>query len=161
MKALILNGPNQPFDLTEVPDPVPGPGEAVAKVLACGSGLTIQHVKAGRMAANFPLIIGHEIAGEIVEIGPGVSNVKVGDGVTSYYYINCGYCKWCLSGYEPLCENTGGNVGRECDGGYAEYIKLPAHLFLKFPDGIDYKAHPAEMGVSMDALATPYKVLKR
>ena len=161
MKALILNGPNQPFELSEVPDPIPGPGEAVAKVFACGSGLTIQHVKAGRMAANFPLIIGHEIAGEIVEIGPGVSNVKRGDGVTSYYYINCGYCKWCLSGYEPLCENTGGNVGRECDGGYAEYIKLPAHLFLKFPDGIDYKAHPAEMGVSMDALATPYKVLKR
>ena len=161
MKALVLNSSNQPFDYTDVPDPVAGPGEAVAKVYACGSGLTIQHVKAGRMPADFPRIIGHEIAAEIVEVGSGVSSLKIGDGVTSYYYINCGHCRWCLSGYEPLCENSGGNVGRECDGGYAEYIKLPAHLFVKFPDGINYKKYPAEMGVAMDALATPYKVLRR
>jgi len=161
MKALVLSGPKQPFEITEVPDPIVGAGEAIAKVFACGSGLTIQHVKAGRMSADFPRIIGHEIAGEIVEVGAGVSGLAVGDGVTSYYYINCGHCRWCLSGYEPLCENCLGNVGRECDGGYAEYIKLPAHLFVKFPKGIDYKKHPAEMGVAMDALATPYKVLKR
>ncbi|MGY9016028.1 MAG: alcohol dehydrogenase catalytic domain-containing protein, partial [Rhodospirillales bacterium] len=54
-----------------------------------------------------------------------------------------------------------GYVGRECDGGYAEYIKLPAHNFLKFPEGLDYKANPAEIGVVMDAIATPYKVLRR
>lgn len=161
MKALLLSGPNEPFDLTEVPDPTVGPGEAVARVYACGSGLTIQHVKAGRMPANFPRIIGHEIAGEIVEIGLGVTDLKVGDGVTSYYYINCGHCRWCLSGNEPLCENSGGNVGRDCDGGYAQFIKLPSHLFLKFPEGIDFKTHPAEMGVAMDALTTPYKVLRR
>ena len=62
---------------------------------------------------------------------------------------------------EPLCTNTGGNVGLECDGGYAEYIKLPAHIFIKYPEGLDYKKHPAEMGVITDALATPYKVLRR
>ena len=161
MRALVLKGPNQPFNLMDIPDPVAGPGEAVAKVYACGAGLTIQHVKAGRMTAEFPLIIGHEIAAEIVEIGQGVSSLKIGDGVTSYYYINCGHCRRCLTGFEPLCENSGGNVGRDCDGGYAEYIKLPAHLFVKFPDGIDYQNHPAEMGVAMDALATPYKVLRR
>ena len=161
MKALVLNGPDQPFEITEIPDPIAGPGEAIAKVFACGSGLTIQHVKAGRMSADFPRIIGHEISAEIVEVGSGVSGLKIGDGVTSYYYINCGHCRWCLSGFEPLCENCLGNVGRECDGGYAEYIKLPAHLFVKFPDAIDYRNHPAEMGVTMDALTTPYKVLKR
>ena len=48
-----------------------------------------------------------------------------------------------------------------CDGGYAEYIKLPAHIFIKLPAGLDYKAHPAEIGVVTDALATPYKVLSR
>lgn len=160
MKALVLHGPNKPFELASVPDPVAGPGEAVARVLACGAGLTIQHVKAGRIAAEFPRIIGHEITGEIADIGPGVRNLAVGDPVTAYYYLNCGYCYWCLANLEPLCENTGGNVGITCDGGYAEYIKLPSHIFIKLPDTLDYKAHPAEVGVVTDALATPYKVLQ-
>lgn len=150
-----------PFEMVEVPDPVPGPGEAVARVFACGSGLTIQHIKAGRIAAAFPLIIGHEITGEIVEVGAGVSALAVGDAVTAYYYLNCGYCRWCLTNLEPLCENSGGNVGRNCNGGYAQYIKLPSHIFIKLPGTLDHKAHPAEIGVITDALATPYKVLRR
>ena len=77
-----------PFELIERPDPVAGPGEAVARVLTCGSGLTIQHAKAGRRHIPFPRIIGHEIAGEIVEIGPGVTGLSVGDGVTAYFYLN-------------------------------------------------------------------------
>jgi D-arabinose 1-dehydrogenase-like Zn-dependent alcohol dehydrogenase len=145
----------------EVPDPSAGPGEAVARVLACGAGLTIQHIKAGRIKADFPRIIGHEITGEIVEVGAGVRGLAVGDGVTTYYYLNCGHCRWCLANLEPLCLNTGGNVGRNCDGGYAHYVKLPAHMFIKLPQGLDYKAHPAEIGVINDALATPYKVLRR
>lgn len=161
MKAMVLKGPNTPFVLAQVPDPVAGPGEAVARVLACGSGLTIQHIKAGRIAAGFPRIIGHEITGEIVATGAGVKGLAVGDAVTAYYYLNCGHCRWCLWSLEPLCTNSGGNVGRNCDGGYAEYIKLPAHIFIKLPEDLDYKAHPAEIGVITDALATPYKVLKR
>ena len=161
MKALVLRGPNTAFELTRVPDPVAGPGEAVARVLTCGAGLTIQHVKAGRAPAKFPLIIGHEITGEIVSLGAGVDNLAVGDGVTAYFYRFCGHCRWCLANLEPLCENTGGYVGRDCDGGYAEYIKLPARLLLKLPEGLDWRAHPAEIGVVTDALATPYKVLGR
>ena len=161
MKAMVLKGPNTPFELMNVPDPVAGPGEAVARVLACGAGLTIQHIKAGRIAADFPRIIGHEITGEIVEAGAGVRGLAVGDAVTAYYYLNCGHCRWCLASLEPLCENSGGNVGKNCDGGYAQYIKLPAHIFIKLPAGLDYKAHPAEIGVITDALATPYKVLNR
>jgi D-arabinose 1-dehydrogenase-like Zn-dependent alcohol dehydrogenase len=161
MKALVLKGPDQPFELAELPDPVAGPGEAVARVLACGSGLTIQHIKAGRIGARFPIVIGHEITAEIVQVGAGVTAVREGDAVTSYYYLNCGHCRWCYANLEPLCENSGGNVGITCNGGYAEYIKLPAHLFIKFPPGLDYRAHPAECGVIMDALATPYKVLRR
>ncbi|UCF76349.1 MAG: zinc-binding dehydrogenase [Betaproteobacteria bacterium] len=161
MKAMILKGPKTAFERVDVPDPVAGPGEAVARVLACGSGLTIQHIKAGRIAANFPRIIGHEITGEIVEVGKGASGLSVGDPVTAYYYLSCGHCRWCLAELEPLCENCGGNVGRNCDGGYAEYIKLPAHIFIKLPEGLDYRAHPAEIGVVNDAIATPYKVLRR
>jgi propanol-preferring alcohol dehydrogenase len=161
MKAMVLTGANRPFELMQVPDPVAGPGEAVARVITCGSGLTIQHVKAGRRAARFPRIIGHEITAEIVALGAGVTSLAVGDAVTAYFYLNCGHCRWCLANLEPLCGNSGGNVGIECDGGYAEYIKLPAHIFIKLPDGLDYKAHPAEIGVITDALATPYKVLRR
>jgi D-arabinose 1-dehydrogenase-like Zn-dependent alcohol dehydrogenase len=161
MKAMVLRGPNIPFELVQVPDPVAGPGEAVARVITCGSGLTIQHAKAGRRPIKFPRIIGHEITGEIVDVGAGASGLKIGDGVTSYFYLNCGHCRYCLSQLEPLCEHSGGNVGLECDGGYAEYIKLPAHIFIKYPEGLDYKRHPAEMGVITDALATPYKVLRR
>jgi propanol-preferring alcohol dehydrogenase len=161
MKALVLKGPKRAFELTQVPDPVAGPGEAVARVITCGSGLTIQHVKAGRTPAQFPRIIGHEITGEIVSIGRDVTGLAVGDAVTVYYYLNCGHCRWCLANFEPLCVNTGGNVGVNCDGGYAEYIKLPVHIFIKLPAGLDYKAHPAEIGVISDALTTPYKVLRR
>jgi propanol-preferring alcohol dehydrogenase len=161
MKAMLLRGPNVPFELIDRPDPVAGPGEAVARVLACGSGLTIQHAKAGRRRIPFPRIIGHEIAGQIVEIGPGVTGLSVGDGVTAYFYLNCGHCRWCLANLEPLCTSGGGNVGFNCDGGYAEYIKLPAHIFIKLPEALDYERHPAEIGVITDALATPYKVLRR
>ena len=161
MKAMILRSTNAPFEMADLPDPVAGPGEAVARVLACGAGLTIQHIKAGRIKAQFPRIIGHEITGEIVDLGAGVKSLAVGDPVTAYYYLNCGHCRWCLANLEPLCDHSGGNVGRNCDGGYAQYIKLPAHIFIKLPPGLDHRAHPAEIGVVTDALATPYKVLRR
>ncbi len=161
MKAMVLEAANTPFVMKDVPDPQPGPGEAVARVYACGSGLTIQHVKAGRVAAQFPLIIGHEIAGEIVETGAGVGGLKTGDPVTAYFYLNCGHCRWCLGNKEPLCENSRGVIGRDRDGGYAQYIKLPAHNFIHLPEGLDHKAHAAEIGVITDAIATPYKVLSR
>jgi D-arabinose 1-dehydrogenase-like Zn-dependent alcohol dehydrogenase len=161
MQAMVLQAANTPFVLETLPDPESGPGEAVARVLACGSGLTIQHVKAGRSPIRFPRVIGHEITAEIVETGAGVSHLHVGDPVTAYYYLNCGHCRWCLGNREPLCENLAGNVGKEVDGGYAEYIKLPAQNFLKLPEGLDYKKYPAEIGVITDAIATPYKVRRR
>jgi D-arabinose 1-dehydrogenase-like Zn-dependent alcohol dehydrogenase len=161
MKAMVLNGPNLPFERVDRPDPKAGPGEAVARVITCGAGLTIQHVKAGRRKVQFPRIIGHEITGEIVEVGPGVRGLKVGDPVTTYFYLNCGHCRWCLQNLEPLCENSGGQVGIDCDGAYAEYVKLPERNFIRLPEGLDYKKHPAEIGVVTDALATPYKVLRR
>jgi D-arabinose 1-dehydrogenase-like Zn-dependent alcohol dehydrogenase len=161
MKAMLLRGPNLPFELVQQPDPVAGPGEAVARVLTCGAGLTIQHAKAGRRAIPFPRVIGHEIAGEIVEIGVGVTSLRRGDGVTAYFYLNCGHCRFCLSGFEPLCGNGGGQVGLNCDGGYAEYIKLPAHIFIKLPEALKWREYPAEAGVITDALATPVKVLRR
>ena len=87
MKAMILKAPQTPLVLETVPDPVAGPGEAVARVLACGAGLTIHHARAGRQPIKTPRILGHEITGEIVAVGQGVTELKVGDPVTSDFYL--------------------------------------------------------------------------
>lgn len=161
MRAMVLHAPDTPFVLEERPDPIAGDNEIVAKVLACGSGLTIHHAVRGRTDATFPRVIGHEILGEIAEIGSGVAGFSVGDRVTTHAYITCGYCKWCKADREPLCDNLAGFVGRHVDGGYAEYVKLPARTFIKVPETLDHKKHPAEISVICDAIVTPYKVLKR
>ena len=162
MKAIVLPGPGEPFVMENRPDPEPGPGEAVARVLACGSGLTIQHTRIGRgHTANYPIVIGHEITGEITAVGADVDGLEVGDPVTCFFYLDCGRCKWCLSSRPTLCDSLGGHVGRQIDGGYAEYMKAPARNFIKIPDSLDWKANPAEVGVICDALATPYKVVRR
>lgn len=161
MKAMILKAANTPLALETVPDPVPGPGEAVARVLACGAGLTIHHARAGRLTLKYPRILGHEITGEIVALGAGVTGLKIGDAVTAYFYLTCGHCYWCRVNRETLCENFGGYVGREVDGGYAEYIKLPETSFMRLPRELDWRKHPAEVGVICDAIATPVKVIRR
>lgn len=161
MKAMVLHAPETPFVMEDRRDPIAGEGEIVAKVLACGSGLTIHHAVRGRTDATFPRIIGHEILGEIVEIGSGAAGFSLGDRVTTHAYITCGYCKWCKADREPLCDNLAGFVGRHVDGGYAEYVKLPARTFIKVPETLDHKKHPAEISVICDAIVTPYKVLKR
>jgi alcohol dehydrogenase, propanol-preferring len=161
MKAMLLKGAGRALVLENVADPEPGPGEAVARVLACGAGLTVHHARAGRLKVEYPRILGHEIAGEIVATGDLVTNLKRGDGVTAYFYLTCGECRWCRVNRETLCENFRGYVGREVDGGYAEYIKLPAGAFIRFPDGLDWRRHPAEASVVCDAIATPLKVTRK
>ena len=79
MKAMVLRGPGEPFVEEEYPDPVAGPGEAVAKVLACGAGLTIHHARMGRVPdVTYPLIIGHEITAVITALGEGVEGLQEG-----------------------------------------------------------------------------------
>ena len=161
MKALVLKNANSVFSYQDVPDPSPNKGEAVAKVLACGSGLTIQHVKAGRIKVDFPIILGHEIIAEIVECRGDCGNLKVGMPVTAFFYLTCGYCKWCMINRETLCTNFKGYIGRQINGGYAEYISLPAKNYIPIPESIDYKNEPVETAVICDAIATPLKVMKK
>ncbi len=163
MKAMVLRQKNEPFVLEERPEPKAGPGEVVAKVLACGSGLTIHHARAGRArdTVKYPIVIGHEVLGEVVETGAGVQDFRTGNIVTIHAYMSCGNCRWCRIDRESLCDNLGGFVGRTVDGGYAEFIKLPARSFVHVPDGIDYKKYPAEAAVICDAIATPYKLVRR
>jgi propanol-preferring alcohol dehydrogenase len=146
--------------MEERPDPKAGPGEAVARVFACGAGLTIEHIRAGRAPATFPRVIGHEISAEIVEVGAGVTDLRVGDPVTCYFYNSCGHCRWCRENRQTICQNQGPRVGYQIDGAYAEMIKLPAHHFLKLPQGLDHKTKAPEVAVIVDALATPFKVVR-
>ena len=161
MRAMVLHAVGAAFELEERPIPRPGPEEALIKVRACGAGLTVHHAKVGTSPARLPVIMGHEIAGEVVEIGSAVNGVAVGDQVTPHFYLFCGRCRYCLTMREPLCENTGGYIGRQCDGGYAEYVALPARNLVRIPAELPYEEHPEEVAVICDAIATPYKVNRR
>jgi propanol-preferring alcohol dehydrogenase len=153
MKAMVLEQFGAPLKLKDVPRPKPGPNEALIKVRVCGAGLTVVIMIAtpGRIKA-FPRIPGHEIAGEVVEVGSEVKTIKVGSRVTNHFYLTCGNCRYCRSGRETLCENFRGNVGNGCDGGYAEYCVLPERNLVRIPDGVT----DLEAAVASDAIATPY-----
>lgn len=154
MRAMVLHELGGPLKLEDVPIPEAGHGEALVKVKACGVGYTVSKTRKSR--GIVPRIPGHEVAGEIVEVGEGVKNVQAGDQVTVYYYLTCGKCKYCRTDRETLCLHSGGNVGVHVDGGYAEYMKLPAENFIKLPEDI-----PAvEASIIADAVATPWKVMK-
>ena len=81
--------------------------------------------------------------------------------VTAYFYLTCGHCKWCKINRETLCDNFKGYIGRQINGGYAEYISLPAKNFIPIPLSIKYKENPIETGIISDAIATPLKVIKK
>jgi D-arabinose 1-dehydrogenase-like Zn-dependent alcohol dehydrogenase len=94
MKALLLKELGGPLSLEEVTVPQPLPGEVLVRVQACGLGLTLVWNRNGRggAAGKLPRIIGHEIAGDITQVGHFVSGFKPGDRVNVYYYLTCGNC---------------------------------------------------------------------
>ena len=129
---------------------------------ACGLGLTLVWNRDGRGFGRggeqdkLPRIIGHEVAGDVVDVGPGVDNFKPGNRVIIYYYLTCGDCRWCDIGREDLCDNHAGYVGRQIDGGLAEYMKLPARNLCHIPPEVSY----VDGAVAADAIATPMHVLQ-
>lgn len=162
MRALLLETPGEPMRLTEVPDPRPAAGEVVVAVRACGVGLTLlwttlERYSGGALPSRLPRIIGHEIAGDVIEVGSDVRDVAVGDRVVAYYYLTCGSCRYCAAGRESLCERLAGYIGRQIDGGLAERVALPAHNVRLLPDAVTYE----QGAVATDALATPFHVLHR
>jgi D-arabinose 1-dehydrogenase-like Zn-dependent alcohol dehydrogenase len=152
VKAMVLREPGGPLRLEEVPIPKIGPSEALLRVRATGVGLTVVIMTAvpGRVTA-FPRIPGHEVAGEVVEVGADVATVRIGDRVTYHFYLTCKVCRYCRSGRETLCPAFRGYVGMACDGGYAEYMAIPAVNLCPIPPGVS----DLEAAIAADAIATP------
>ena len=128
MRALVKGAPEPGLDLTEVPDPAPGPDEVVIKVLRTGICGTDLHIASwddwAARTVPTPLVIGHEFAGEVVEIGSSVTKVAVGDLVSGEGHLVCGLCRNCLAGRRHLCARTHG-LGVHRNGAFAEYTVLP------------------------------------
>ncbi|MCC7347708.1 MAG: zinc-binding dehydrogenase [Variibacter sp.] len=160
MKAMVLRAHNTPLELQDVPVPKPGPGDALVKVFACGSGLTLHHAVTGNTPTKLPVIIGHEVVGEVVELGAGARGLAVGDQVTLHGLLFCGHCRFCVTSREPLCEQLAGMVGRQIDGGYAEYMTAPDRNWIKLPPRLLDVCGPAKACVIADAMATPWKVAR-
>ncbi|KJL32686.1 L-threonine 3-dehydrogenase [Microbacterium azadirachtae] len=129
MKALYKDGPHAGLELVDRPDPVAGPDEVVIRVLRtgiCGTDLHIQRWDDwAASAVKAPLIPGHEFYGEVVEVGPLVHDISVGDRVSGEGHIVCGMCRNCRAGRRQMCIRTIG-LGMQRDGAYAEYLTLPA-----------------------------------
>lgn len=153
MKAMVLRGIGEPLRHQDMPMPQVGPADVLVRVRACGIGLTVVNLIAtpGRVT-SYPRIPGHEIAGDVVEVGAAVRTVKAGQRVTNHFYLTCGQCKQCRAGRETLCLNQRGNIGAATDGGYAEYVVLPERNTVPIPDGVSY----VDAAVASDAIATPY-----
>lgn len=131
-------GPVASGPLRRVVDPVPepGPGEVLARVLACGVCRTDLHVVEGDLAVHRPHVVpGHEVVGEVVEIGAGVdSDLAIGDRIgVPWLRYTCGTCRYCRRGAENLCPRSS-YTGWDADGGYAEYVVAPAAYILALPD---------------------------
>jgi D-arabinose 1-dehydrogenase-like Zn-dependent alcohol dehydrogenase len=157
MRAMLLHELGGPVTFKEVDEPRVGPCDAKIRVRAEGMGLTIIIMKATPgLVTRYPRILGHEVAGEVVEIGSEVRNVKVGDRVVCHFYLTCKVCRFCRSGRETLCENWRGYVGMACDGGYAEYMVVPALNLCHLPENIPF----AEASIISDAIATPLHACK-
>ncbi len=150
MKAVRYHGPGVPFRLDEVPLPEPGPGEVRIRVEAAGVCHTELHFESGLLDLGLaPVTMGHEIAGSVDAVGSGVTDRRPGDRVILYYYSGCGACEWCARGEENLCPNPRAELGFISDGGYAEYVVVPARNAVPIPDSLSFAdAAPIGCGVT-------------
>ena len=158
MRALVLEEVGGPLHLRSVPVPEPGPGEVLLRVRACAVDHLDVALRAGRRRMPpMPLILGHEIAGEVAALGSELEPWSVGDRVASTLYLTCGRCRQCLRGRETICERFRGYIGGEAPGGYAEYMLVPAENLVALPPSISFP----QGSILANALGTPYHALVR
>jgi len=143
------------LQVTDMPTPQPGPGEILVQIKAAGlcySDVTILNNKyVGRKPVPIPLILGHEGAGLISELGRGVSAYSAGNRVVIEPLAGCGHCNQCLKGFQNMCQNWE-HVGITRHGTFSEYIVVPAAQVHRIPDNVTFEEA---------ALTEPFRSLER
>ena len=154
---MVLEAPSLPLRMKEVKIPGYGPEQVLIRVHACAVCRTDLHVVDGELTEpKLPLIPGHEIIGEIVEVGSNVNRFTMGERVgVPWLGHTCGHCRYCLSGHENLCDGAR-FTGYQIDGGYAEYTV--ADQSFVFPVGREL--HPVEAAPLLCAGLIGYRSLK-
>jgi len=157
MRAFRLTAPHK-TELMTTPQPDPGPGEVLVKVGAAGVCHSDLHIIEAPAEAGFPIpfTLGHENAGWIEALGPGVTAWTKGEPVAIYGIIGCGQCRACLRGRDNECQvKPVGGIGLSQDGGMAEYVRVPAKQLLRIGDLDVAQAAPLT-----DAGLTPYHAIQ-
>jgi (R,R)-butanediol dehydrogenase / meso-butanediol dehydrogenase / diacetyl reductase len=167
MKAALWHARND-IRVEEVPAPTsPGPGEVIIKVGACGiCGTDLEEYRAGPLfipveqpnpltGQQAPLILGHEFAGEVVEVGKGVTTFKAGDRLAPDVLLYCGECYWCQRHQVTLCDKLAA-LGLMGDGGLAEYCRLPVNMAIRIPNGL-----PDEHAALAEPLSVAVRAVRR
>ncbi len=141
MEAVVLREFGSPDNLKpeHVPDPTVGPGEVLLRVEACG---VCYHDVINRRGSlprtSVPAILGHEAAGEVIEVGPEVEHWSVGDRAATLQRLHCGKCRHCRAGRRSLCKRDTRFFGEEIPGGYAAFMTAPVAGLGRIPDDVDW-----------------------
>lgn len=157
MRAVRLATLQQPLVQQEIPPRPPRAGEVLVRVHAAGICHSDAHYRAGisRMGA-LPLTLGHEVAGVIAQCGEGVPESRLGERVCLHYLLTCGECAHCAAGRESFCVR-GAMLGHHVDGGFAEYVTVPARNAVALPERIGFEAG----AIMMCSAATALHALRR
>ena len=136
MKACVLRAIKE-LEYTETADPVIKPGEVLVQVKACGicSSDLDRVFKTG--AYHFPIVLGHEIAGQVISAAPDVDSSFVGKRVVVYPLLPCFECESCKKGFYAQCKGYN-YFGSRCDGGYAQYLSVPVWNIKPFSDSVPF-----------------------
>ena len=156
MKAAVLEAFHRPLVVRELDIAEPGPGEVTIEVKACGLCLTDIHISEGRVpTVTLPLVPGHESAGVVARLGPGVTEVEVGERVAVFVDVSCGRCDFCLRGETNRCTALR-RIGFERNGGMAEFVNVPAANVERIADAVSFE----KAAIIPDAVASIYRGLK-
>jgi len=128
------------IEVRDIPEPVPGPGQVKIEIRAAGICGTDLHIYKDEYDSRPPVVLGHEVAGVLVETGPEVTGVRVGARVTSEtFYFTCGTCVLCRRGQINLCPHRL-SIGSGVNGGFTKYLIVPARNVHELPENIDFEA---------------------